>query len=84
MTRSSKDPEGRYAQARAAALADFERTFVREVLSETNGHVAEAARVAGMDRLYLHRLMKRHGVTRHAVRVECAEQPSEESELCQS
>ena len=53
-----------YAEARKAALAAFEAEIVARFLRLNNGNVSAAARAAGLDRVYYHRLMVRHGITR--------------------
>ena len=50
-----------YAEARRRALAGFERTYVDALLSRNGGKVGPAAVAAGMDRVYLYKLVKRHG-----------------------
>jgi DNA-binding NtrC family response regulator len=52
-----------YQQARDAALASFERDFVQHLLRTFDGNVSKAAREAKVDRVYLHKLIKRHRVT---------------------
>lgn len=42
-----------------AALEAFKREYVRSVLDLTEGNVREAAQVAGVDRSYFYRLMKK-------------------------
>ena len=64
---SSKSPE-RFNAARAAALARFEVTYLRNLLAATGGNVSEAARCAGKDRRVFGRLMRRHGIDRHEFR----------------
>ncbi|MCA2979784.1 MAG: sigma 54-interacting transcriptional regulator [Myxococcaceae bacterium] len=51
-----------YRQAREAALASFEREYVGHLLRTFDGNVSKASREAGLDRAYLHRLIKRHGL----------------------
>jgi DNA-binding NtrC family response regulator len=51
-----------YAEARREALERFEERYVRALLETHGGRVAPAARAAGIDRVYLYRLMRRHGV----------------------
>jgi two-component system, NtrC family, response regulator GlrR len=51
-----------YAQARRSALDAFERTYVRELLTIHNGKVSPAAAAAEVDRVYLYKLARRHGV----------------------
>jgi DNA-binding NtrC family response regulator len=53
-----------YEQARRASLARFERSYAGALLERHGGRVSEAAKAAGMDRVYLHKLMRRHGVGR--------------------
>jgi DNA-binding NtrC family response regulator len=55
------DPTLPYAEARRRALAAFERAYASALL-ERHGSVAAAARAAGITRVYLHRLLRRHGV----------------------
>lgn len=50
-----------YAEARRRALDDFERMYATALL-EKHGSVSAAARAAGITRVYLHRLLRRHGV----------------------
>jgi DNA-binding NtrC family response regulator len=52
-----------YAEARDRALEAFERDFAAFILKRAKGNVSQAARDAGMNRAYLHRLLKRHGLT---------------------
>ena len=56
------DPDVEYAEARSRALEAFERAYVRELLNAHGGRVSAAARAAGIGRVYLYRLMRRHGV----------------------
>ncbi len=51
-----------YHQAREDALAAFEHDFVVHLLRTFDGNVSKAAREAGLDRVYLHKLIKRHGI----------------------
>jgi transcriptional regulator with PAS, ATPase and Fis domain len=50
-----------YAVAKAAAIADFDRRFLREVLARSSGNVTRAAAEAGKDRRALGRLVKKYG-----------------------
>ncbi|MBL8954587.1 MAG: sigma 54-interacting transcriptional regulator [Myxococcaceae bacterium] len=59
---SVTDARKTYAEARRGALERFEEGYVLGVLRLHNGNVSEAARHAGIDRAYLHRLIKRHGI----------------------
>jgi two-component system response regulator GlrR len=55
------DPRVPYADARRLALDGFEKGYVQALLELHGGKVAAAARAAGIDRVYLYRLMRRHG-----------------------
>jgi DNA-binding NtrC family response regulator len=55
------DPNLPYAEARRRALDTFERAYATALL-ERHGSVSAAARAAGITRVYLHRLLRRHGV----------------------
>jgi two-component system response regulator GlrR len=51
-----------YAEARRRALEKFELEYAQALLSRHNGKVAEAAAAAGIDRVYLYRILRRHGI----------------------
>jgi transcriptional regulator of acetoin/glycerol metabolism len=51
-----------YHQAREDALGAFERAFIEHVLRSCDGNVSRAARESGIDRVYLHKLIKKHGL----------------------
>ncbi len=54
------DVEKPYAEARKQAIHEFERTYVEALLARCDGNVSRAAREAKIDRVYLHRLIRRH------------------------
>jgi DNA-binding NtrC family response regulator len=56
------DPDLPYAEARRRALDDFERRYLEALLERHRGKVAQAAAAANMDRVYLYRLLRRHGI----------------------
>jgi DNA-binding NtrC family response regulator len=56
------DPRLAYAEARRRALDGFEKGYAEALLREHNGKVAAAAAAAGMDRVYLYRILRRHGI----------------------
>lgn len=51
-----------YKEARGEMLEAFEKEYVQAILDKHDGNVSQAARHAGIDRVYLHRLMKKHGL----------------------
>ncbi len=51
-----------FSDARSRAIAEFERTYLVELLERHGGRVAEAAAAAGIDRTYFYRLLRRHGL----------------------
>ncbi len=46
--------------AKDALVDGFERAYIRAVLQATGGNMTKAARMAGIDRMYLHRLVQKH------------------------
>jgi DNA-binding NtrC family response regulator len=54
---------GDYSAARNRALEHFERNFVLQLLQSHGNNVSRAAREAGISRIHLHRLIKKHGLT---------------------
>jgi len=54
------DPTAKYAEQKDAIVAVFTRIYVRAVLQQTGGNQTDAARIAGLDRGYLGRLIARH------------------------
>lgn len=59
--REFKDGEP-YRDSKARFEADFERRYVAWLLGRTEGNISRAARTADMDRKYLHKLIKKHGI----------------------
>ncbi|HVG58864.1 MAG TPA: helix-turn-helix domain-containing protein, partial [Hyalangium sp.] len=56
------DPSQPYADQRRRVVDDFERRYLRALLDKHQGKVAQAAVTAGMDRVHLYRLLRRHGI----------------------
>ena len=54
------DPALKYRETRALWEADFERRYVGWLLTRHEGNLSAAAREAGMDRKYLHKLARKH------------------------
>lgn len=55
-------PPAGFRQAKAEAIASFERRYLCSVMAHTSGNVSAAARLAQTDRRALGRLLKKHGV----------------------
>jgi DNA-binding NtrC family response regulator len=49
-----------YKIAKEALVDQFERAYVKAVLAACSGNLTKAARMAGIDRMYLHRLVQKH------------------------
>jgi two-component system response regulator PilR (NtrC family) len=54
-----------YHPARDRVIAEFEMQYLSDLLERARGNMSEAARIAGVDRTTLYRLMERHGLHRH-------------------
>jgi DNA-binding NtrC family response regulator len=48
--------------AKESLVDGFERAYLRALLDQAGGNMSKAARVAGIDRMYLHRLVQKHGL----------------------
>ncbi len=48
--------------AKDQVIEDFERAYLAALLDSAGGNMSKAARSAGMDRMYLHRLVQKHGL----------------------
>ena len=55
---------GTFAVAKARAVADFERAYLRHLMAATQGDVSAASRLAGKERRTFARLLKKHGIDR--------------------
>lgn len=53
-----------YRDAREAALVEWERAYLAELLRATQGNVTRAADLAGKERRALGKLLKKHGIDR--------------------
>jgi two-component system response regulator GlrR len=63
---ASAAPAATFREARAVALAEFERRYVADVLRRHGGNVTQAARAAQKERRAFGRLVKRHNLRRDA------------------
>jgi len=54
-----------YHTAREQVLAEFEVAYLRQIVRQSKGNMSDAARIAGVDRTTLYRLMQKHGLERH-------------------
>ena len=59
---STIDPALSYDVARRQALDAFESSYLKGLLARADGNVATAAQNAGVNRAYLYRLLRRHGL----------------------
>ena len=48
--------------AKERAIASFERGYLGPLLERCDGNLSKAARVARMDRMYLHQLAQKYGL----------------------
>ncbi|KFE62366.1 sigma 54-interacting transcriptional regulator [Hyalangium minutum] len=53
-----------FTEARRQALMDFEHRYLSLLMETHQGHQTQAATAARMDRVYLYRLLRRHGIKR--------------------
>ncbi len=60
---SAVDPTRPYAEQKELVVAEMTRVYLRGVLAYANGNQAAAARIAGLDRTHLGRLLSKHGMT---------------------
>lgn len=56
-----------YHMVRDRVITQFERRYITALVAATQGNLSKAARIAGVDRTTLYRLMERHGLQREAV-----------------
>ena len=60
------DPAEGFRRAKRRIVAEWERLFVATLLRRANGNVTRAAREGKMDRVYIYRLMRKHGMAQGA------------------
>ncbi len=59
--------QGEYHQARDRVLSEFEQRYLARIVREAGGNISDAARMAGVDRTTLYRLMQKHGIDRQGI-----------------
>jgi len=55
-----------FKQAKARAIAEFERAYIVELLARTDGNISLAARVSGKERSRLGKMVKKYGLRRES------------------
>ncbi len=63
-----------YRQARDRLLERFERRFLQQLVTEADGNISRAARIARLNRTTLYRLMERYGLQRRLLACDPAEE----------
>ncbi|MFP4657316.1 MAG: sigma-54-dependent transcriptional regulator [Desulfonatronovibrionaceae bacterium] len=51
-----------YKEHKAAVVHDFTRVYVRNLLQKTKGNISEAARISGLERVSLQKILRRIGI----------------------
>ena len=59
---AANKPRAPFRVAKEEAIDDFERAYLTALLDEAAGNMSKAARLAAMDRMYLHKLVQKHGL----------------------
>jgi DNA-binding NtrC family response regulator len=60
--RVSVDPELPFKEAKEQLIEGFERDYLKSLLERCGGNISRAAREAGIARLYVRKLLKKHGL----------------------
>ena len=55
-----------FQDAKARAIAQFERAYITELLERTGGNISQAARISGKERSRLGKMLKKYGLARTA------------------
>ena len=56
------DTRSPFKLAKQALVTEFERRYIRRLLAEHGGNISAAARVAGIDRMSIHKMLHRLGI----------------------
>ena len=67
-----------YHAARERVIAQFETQYLDWLVKRTGGNLSKAARMAGVDRTTLYRVMERHGLQRRYSRSSAPDKPDAE------
>lgn len=59
--RAAQAPLGEYKAAKAEVVGAFTQTYVNDLLTQTRGNVSEAARISGLSRVALQKILSRMG-----------------------
>jgi len=59
--------EDEYHDAREKVLAQFEKGYITWLVNRAGGNMSKAARLAGVDRTTLYRLIEKHGMERESI-----------------
>jgi transcriptional regulator with PAS, ATPase and Fis domain len=62
--------DGAYHEVRDRVLAEFELSYLTHLVQRAGGNMSRAARLAGVDRTTLYRIMDKHGLQRETIMVE--------------
>jgi DNA-binding NtrC family response regulator len=65
--RTDRGLEESYYVSRDRLLAEFERHYLLLLVNRAEGNMCRAARMGGIDRTTLYRLMKHHGIQRRSL-----------------
>jgi DNA-binding NtrC family response regulator len=49
--------------AKSRLIAEFEESYIRDLLKQHDGNVSQAARAAEIERAYLQRLMRKYDIS---------------------
>jgi DNA-binding NtrC family response regulator len=60
----AETPDPTFREAKALAIAQFEKRYLAVLLARTNGNISLAARLAGKERSRLGKMVKKHGLDR--------------------
>ncbi len=64
----SRPGTGDFAEKKEAILRDWESRYLKDLLKQTDGNMSGAAKISGMARGHLYRLVKKYGLKQGAFR----------------